>query len=167
MDWNAFLDGCRDHYRKARKKHPHFADNLLDRTMLARGIHAHDVPREEGFNEEAFEREHIAAIQKRWLMEDALKGAVTPEKVLLCEISEVNAAVAEKDYGHALDECLDCIAVVLRWMDMIRKADGEAVDGEAVDGELPNEFFAKYWKCNRQAKLKEVSDDEQHEDIHR
>ena len=105
-----------DHYAHACEKHPYFADFLLDENRMVLGRPCEKV-----------NRRHLAAVQKEWLRKDAMNRNVTPEKVLLCEVAEVNDAVSIEDYKQAEYEIFDCIAVLLRWLEMIRDArKGEA-----------------------------------------
>lgn len=105
-----------EHYDKARRKHPHFADCLLDDCG-------------------EFGTRNMAPIVAKWRDVAERHRRLTPEMVLSAEVSEINDAVSEGDYEHAEEEVFDAIAVLLRWLDMIR--------AKGWDGGI--EFGAK-WK---------------------
>lgn len=96
------------HYRHAIEKHPYFCDCILadydggPQTDLA-----------------------VVAMKEelethRSIIEQANRcGILTPEALLLCEYAEVMEAYARRDYYAAVEECHDCIAVLLRLIDVL------------------------------------------------
>ena len=90
-----------EHYEHARRKHPYFADGLF-----LWGDSAKDAGRT------LAGMRGILAIEKP-------KGRVLAETVLNCEIAEVAVAYASGDKPHAVEECYDAIAVLLRMVDVI------------------------------------------------
>ena len=101
------------HYDHARAKHPYFCDKLFQP-----------------------ERNEASSIRVRAI---ALKGmrvlctvqemfhVLSAETVLDCELAEVYEAYARGDTAHAVEECYDAIAVLLRMIDVLegRQAFGD------------------------------------------
>lgn len=85
------------HYDHAKEKHPVFADILTHKT-------------------------HTSARYYKITRDEALAaGACSPFEILLAEYAEVLDAIDAKDRGQAVYECFDCIAVLLRLIDMIEE----------------------------------------------
>ena len=104
---NAVLDAAvvkkiSEHYRHARRKHPYFADELfLD------GDNALDSA-----------RRRLAALRQIIEVEKEDR-MVLAETLLECELAEAACAYADGDKAHAVEECYDVIAVLLRIVDVI------------------------------------------------
>lgn len=88
------------HYEHARAKHPYFCDRLFQpeqnevrsirvRAITLKGMRA------------------LCTVQKMF-------QALSAETVLDCELAEVYEAYARGDKAHAVEECYDAIAVLLR-----------------------------------------------------
>mgnify|MGYP006873205979 CR=1 FL=1 len=96
-------------YRHAKKKHPYFCDGLLPT----------DVPNP--MTRDAMMRElheNLSANRKR-LERGMAYGNVMWNEVLNCEVWEITEALANGCTEHAVDECYDAIAVLLRTIDVI------------------------------------------------
>ena len=118
---NAVLDAAvvkkiSEHYRHARRKHPYFAHTLF--------LEASD----------AYEAAKTLARTRYCLDCERGDGEVVAETVLNCEICEAIHALACGEKAHAVEECYDVIAVLLRIVDVIegRQALGGADVKEAV-----------------------------------
>jgi len=104
---NAVLDAAvvkkiAEHYRHARRKHPHFADALfLD-----------------GDNDMDSARRRLAALRQIIEVEKEDR-MVLAETLLECELAEAACAYAGGDKAHAVEECYDAIAVLLRMEDVL------------------------------------------------
>ena len=90
-----------EHYCHARRKHPHFAHTLFleadDESAAARTL-----------------------VRTRFCLNcEWRNGEVVAETVLNCEICEAIHALACGDKAHAVEECYDAIAVLLRMVDVI------------------------------------------------
>lgn len=97
------------HYHNAVKKHPYFCDGLLPT----------DVPNP--MTRDAMMRElheNLSANRKR-LERGINMGNVMWNEVLNCEVWEITEALANGDTEHAVDECYDAIAVLLRVIDVL------------------------------------------------
>lgn len=112
-----------EHYRHAVKKHPYFCDNLLplpyDLTMTE---YTTDL------------RLKLAAI-RGIIKTRAEVGRVDSEMLLQCELEEVYEAIALNNKTAAVEECYDCIAVLLRMVDVLegRQELGKPDDGKKGD----------------------------------
>ncbi len=89
-----------EHYHKAQRKHPYFAD-VLFREARAEGAEA-DL-----------------AILRRSIGCRVELGYVIAESLLNCKFCEANAAFAKGDAPAAVGELYDAIAVLLRMIDVI------------------------------------------------
>ena len=87
----------RRHYEHAKEKHPVFAD-ILTHSLNTSAKH-----------------------YKRRRDEAHAAGDCSPLQVFLAEYAEVLEAVAVEDKAQAVYECYDCIAVLLRLIDMIEE----------------------------------------------
>ena len=93
------------HYFDAKEKHPYFCDRLIPGKD-----YADDVGAEIANNLKAIRERIRRAILTRRLEWDEL---------LNCEVWEVHEAVYHGDKPHAVEECYDCIAVLLRVVDVL------------------------------------------------
>lgn len=97
-----------EHYRHAVKKHPYFCDylipfpySLLDSDDAAKELLA------------------LLKSKREDLVDRALHSTVTAESILKCELAEVYDAYANNNTAAAVDECYDCIAVLIRMIDVL------------------------------------------------
>lgn len=89
------------HYEHAREKHPHFCDWL-------RPVH-NDVP------DPALMLDRL----RRLIDKDGKSGMLCWETLVACENWEVIDAIVHGNYDSAVEECFDCIAVLLRVIDVL------------------------------------------------
>ena len=101
-----------EHYEHAKEKHPHFCDmsvpcltkvGAVDRLRDLRGV-------------------------LKYCIENK---CVAPTDILDCELAEVLEAYHRGDIAQAIEEIHDCIAVLLRWKDVLegRQALGKPEGG--------------------------------------
>ena len=99
------LDGIRRHYWHAIKKHPLFCYGLLPV----------DVP-----NNQMSESEMLDAISRNLSASRRRIKAGYDNRNLLwnellnCEVWEITEAIAKRNTGDAIEECLDAIAILVR-----------------------------------------------------
>lgn len=104
-------DPILEHYNHAREKHPYFCDKIAPVDL--------DKEDEEGLADyrEAIKmrlsdmRSDIEVLTK--------KGELGWSDLVLCELWEVDEAIAHGDTTHAVEECYDAIAVLLRTIDVL------------------------------------------------
>ena len=97
-----------EHYRHAVEKHPYFCDNLIPLPYSC--LAADDMVTEmQGLLKKC--REVIKIV--------AQDGNISSDMLLMCELYEVYEAIARKDTAAAVEECYDCIAVLLRMVDVL------------------------------------------------
>lgn len=88
------------HYIHAKEKHPYFCDTITYHT-------AHTgVPL-------------MLQRAREQLRQEIDNQSVTPRDVLDCEVWEAIEAFVNGDTAHAVDECYDAIAVLLRTIDVL------------------------------------------------
>lgn len=95
MDIN--IEKIREHYEHARTKHPYFCDRLVMNIDFAPSLE----------NARAYLQQNIE------------RGLVEFEDVLDCELREIQVAISQGDEAHAVEECYDAIAVLLRVIDVL------------------------------------------------
>ena len=93
------IDRIQKHYDHAVRKHPLFCNTL---TRKSAGQWMMDENKD-----------------KATLSLLADKGIVGADDVLRSEVSEVFSAISQNDLVHAIDECYDAIAVLLRIADVL------------------------------------------------
>lgn len=108
----AVIEKVAEHYEHAKEKHPFFAHGLF-----LEGDSASDA-------------EHTLAQMRMCLKHEKNENNVLAETVLNCEISEAAQAYASGDKAHAVEECYDSIAVLLRMIDAIDGREPLAGDAE-------------------------------------
>ena len=94
-----------EHYCHARRKHPYFCD-VCSPTWLS--------PTEQ--------KETVANALKMFrkdISDDVARGRLMWDALLNCEVWEVHDAIARGDNAHAVEECYDAIAVLLRMVDVL------------------------------------------------
>ena len=104
------------HYEHAKKKHPYFCDGLLPT----------EVPDPYFPKTKAMERDEMMAqiaqnlSSRRNRIEAGNKyHNLLWNEILDCEVWEITEAMANGDTEHAVEECYDAIAVLLRTIDMM------------------------------------------------
>ena len=95
------------HYAHAKEKHPYFCDNLLPRDL-----EPPELPIEEQI-------EINLALARRRIESGAKIGNILWNEILDCKVWEATEAIYERDYAHAVEELHDCIAVLLRTIDVL------------------------------------------------
>lgn len=99
------------HYKHAKEKHPYFCDRLLPIDLET--VATEDVIdfRNAIGQMLSSSRDNIRARIK--------DGDLTYSDVVGCELWEVDEAIAHGDTTHAVEECYDAIAVLLRTIDVL------------------------------------------------
>lgn len=97
-----------EHYRKAVAKHPYFCDSVID--------HFNGGP-QTALAAKAMQEEHAA--NRAFVRFEADCEMLTPETLLGCKFAGALEAYARGDTAAAVDECYDCIAVLLRMIDVL------------------------------------------------
>lgn len=99
----------REHYEHAKEKHPYFCD-YIDRLTYGRFVNL----------------KSNLILTDKWLTEtrEILKkqtdgGFINALTVLSCEVREIEYAVIRGEKEHAVEECYDAIAVLLRMVDVL------------------------------------------------
>lgn len=88
------------HYVHAKEKHPYFCDAITYHT-------AHTgVPM-------------MLRKAREQLKFEINNKSVTPQDLIECELWEAKEAFVNGDTAHAVEECYDCIAVLLRTIDVL------------------------------------------------
>lgn len=111
----AVVGAIERHYKKAREKHPYFCDTLLY---------------------QKWSRDDLVTklnVDRLNLLEAVHTGTVSMPHVLCCEVSEMALDIYDQK-PHAVEECYDCIAVLLRVIDVLqgRQALGKPKEGEVA-----------------------------------
>lgn len=105
------------HYSHAKEKHPYFCDTLL-------------YPK--------WSRDELVTklnVDRLNLLEASHNGTMSMPHVLSCEVSEMVLDIFDKK-AHAVEEAYDCIAVLLRVIDVLegRQSLGRPKEGGAKHG---------------------------------
>ena len=87
------------HYAHAKEKHPYFCDIIT--CLSESGADTH------------------LDIYRSTLKAEADNGCVEADAVLMCEVYEAMQAYTYGDTAHAVEECYDAIAVLLRTIDVL------------------------------------------------
>lgn len=105
------IEKIREHYEHAKSKHPYFCDKIApvdldkeDREGLVDYIEAVKMRLSDM-------RSNIKVLIK--------KGELDWNDLVLCELCEVDEAIANGDTTAAVEECYDAIAVLLRVVDVL------------------------------------------------
>lgn len=103
------IEKIREHYEHAKAKHPYFCD-YIDR--LTFGVFS--------------DHNNNLILTDKWLKDrrqalniQANGGFVNALTVLDCEVEEIEHAVIRDEKEHAVEECYDAIAVLLRMVDVL------------------------------------------------
>ena len=113
------------HYRHAVEKHPYFCDNLLPFPYSC--LAADDM---------VTEMQGLLKKCRKVIKIAVQDGNVSLDMLLMCELAEVYEAYARKDTAAAVEECYDCIAVLLRMIDVL---EGRQELGKPDDWRVRNE----------------------------
>ena len=90
-----------EHYCHARAKHPYFADLMfLDEN-------------------DAEDAKRYLGIVRTILNIERKKCELYAETLVNCEVAEICEAISRGDNAHAVEECYDAIAVLLRMVDVM------------------------------------------------
>lgn len=108
----------REHYEHAKEKHPYFCDLLepqLDKAVVSSALEL-----------------ELKDIRKE-IAEDIGYQQLIWDTLLNCEVWEIHEAMVKGDTAHAVEECYDAIAVLLRVVDVLegRQALGDPAKGGA------------------------------------
>lgn len=101
------IEKIQEHYDHAREKHPYFCDDLI---FLP--------PRLLPWKAEGFFSGRVE-FARQSLIESIRQHLVEYRDVLGCELAEMDEAIVTNDIPHAIEECYDCIAVLLRVIDVL------------------------------------------------
>lgn len=105
FDAQSFIDThakrITDHYLHAREKHPYFCDELIP----------HDFTAEES--------DGRLRVTRYDMKRKVAYGCLASVDVLDCETEEMENAITHGDTAHAIEECYDAIAVLLRTIDVL------------------------------------------------
>lgn len=97
------------HYNSAKKRHPYFCDGLTGGDVYGRESRLSQCEYYDA-------RLRLCRDEVRNRSEN---GTLKAEHVLQCEYCEMLAAYARGDIAAAVEECYDCIAVLLRTIDVL------------------------------------------------
>lgn len=101
------------HYKHAKRKHPYFCDMV-----------SHDYWRLQDVQDNL-------ARMRSYLQKDAERHDLDALSVLYCEVRELEEALCRGDTAAVIEETYDCIAVLLRVIDVLegRQALGRPKEG--------------------------------------
>ena len=117
MKANLNIDKIAAHYAHAREKHPYFCD----------WVEPHGKTPEEVSKKIAFT---LAKIRK-YIKDNAKKHVLGWDDLLNCEVWEVFEALATGNKAQAVEELYDCIAILLRTIDVL---EGRQPLGKPISG---------------------------------
>lgn len=100
-----------NHYIHAREKHSYFCDTIAPVDLDKEDKEGLADYREAVKRRLSDMRSDIEVLIK--------KGELDWNDLVLCELWEVDEAIANGDTAHAIDECYDAIAVLLRTIDVL------------------------------------------------
>ena len=95
----AVVSAIEQHYNHAREKHPYFCDMITCLSDIGADTHLD--------------------IYRATLVSEVKVGAVEVGTVLFCEFYEAMQAYKQGNTAAAIEECYDCIAVLLRAIDVL------------------------------------------------
>lgn len=98
FDANHYDSICK-HYAHAKEKHPYFCDRITCLSSVGADTHLD--------------------IWRSLLATEIKVSDVEANTVLMCEIYEAIQAYTNGDISHAVEECYDAIAVLLRTIDVL------------------------------------------------
>lgn len=89
------------HYFDAKEKHPYFCDMVTRDLWTVPDIQAN------------------LRYVRQYISEDVKRHEVEAMSLIICEMREFEEAMTLKDTARAVEECYDCIAVLLRVVDVL------------------------------------------------
>ena len=101
------------HYNHAKEKHPYFCDMVTRDLWTVKDI-----------------QNNLKRV-RQYIEEDILRHEVEAMSLLICEIREFEEAMTLKNTTVAVEEAYDCIAVLLRVIDVL---EGRQELGRPKDG---------------------------------
>lgn len=99
------------HYIHAKEKHPYFCDKIAPIDLDKEDKEGLADYRESVKMRLSDMRSDIEVLIK--------KGELDWNDIVMCELWEVDEAIANGDTAHAVEECYDAIAVLLRTIDVL------------------------------------------------
>ena len=99
------------HYVHAKEKHPYFCDTIAPVDL--------DEEDEEGLADYREAVKRCLSDIRSDIKVLIKKGELTWNDLVLCELWEVDDGIANGDTTHAVEECYDAIAVLLRTIDVL------------------------------------------------
>lgn len=99
------------HYAHAKEKHPYFCDKIAPVNF--------DEEDEEGLADYRESVKMRLSDMRSDIEELIKKDELDYNDLVLCELWEVDEAIADGDTAHAVEECYDAIAVLLRTIDVL------------------------------------------------
>lgn len=119
----AVVGAIERHYKHVKDKHPYFCDRILPEK-----------------SEELTELDSLREVQsslsaiRRAISDGAENGQLAAFTVAQCEMLEFVESMMTGDTAHAVEECYDTIAVLLRVVDVLqgRQALGRPKEGEVA-----------------------------------
>lgn len=98
------IEKIQEHYDHAREKHPYFCDMITCLSDVGADTHLD--------------------IHRSTLAAEVDTNCVEVGTVLMCEFYEAIQAYTHGDTAHAIEECYDAIAVILRTIDVLEGGRG-------------------------------------------
>lgn len=95
------IEKIQEHYEHAREKHPYFCDMVTRDIWTVKDI-----------------QDNIRSI-RQYISKDVERHEVEALSLIICEMREFEEAMTLKDTARAVEECYDCIAVLLRTIDVL------------------------------------------------
>lgn len=106
------LSNVLKHYTHAKKKHPYFCDKIAPIDL--------DKEDKEGLADYRESVKMRLSDMRRDIKASIKKGDLDWSDLVLCELCEVDEAIADDDKAQAIEELYDCIAVCLRTIDVLK-----------------------------------------------
>ena len=101
-----------EHYEHAKRKHPYFCDGLRPRDVDTGNKMSARI-------NERMRSHNMMKIAKDKIYTDGCLGVRLWDTVLKSELWEIRDAINNDDTAHAVEECYDAIAVLLRIKDVL------------------------------------------------
>ena len=110
-DFAGHDDRIRQHYDHAREKHPYFCDRIAPVDL--------DKEDKEGLADYREAVKRRLSDMRSDIEELTKNGELDWGGLVICELWEVDEAIADGDTAHAVEELYDCVAVLLRTIDVL------------------------------------------------
>ena len=114
----AVITKITEHYRHAKHKHPYFCDVCLPNWLT--------------IEQQKKTIDYALKMSRMDIQDDIARSRLMWDTLLNCEVWEVHDALLRGDNAHAVEECYDAIAVLLRVVDVI---EGRQTLGNPQEGE--------------------------------